>query len=152
MRWVGHVARWKVKGRKEAGGETERRKKVRNKMGLISNIYIYIYQIFVGNLNGTDHIRDLGVNGRIILKCVKKKLNLRVSARFRGPVAGYCEHSIEFSAPVKGGELVSSFQEGFCSMVLNKSCAASSISGVINILTTAPMSESHVQCYVGSKI
>jgi hypothetical protein len=48
MRWVGHVVR----------------------MGKIINAY----KIWLGCLKGRGHSKDLGADGRIILKCILRKL------------------------------------------------------------------------------
>jgi hypothetical protein len=32
-----------------------------------------VYKIWLGSLKGTDHLEDLGINGRIILKCILQK-------------------------------------------------------------------------------
>jgi hypothetical protein len=47
-------------------------------MGAMLKAYI----ILVWKSNGRDHIRRLGVNGRIILKRILKKENMRVSSGF----------------------------------------------------------------------
>jgi hypothetical protein len=36
------------------------------------------YRILVGNLKGRDHLGDLGIDGRIILKWILKKCDMRV--------------------------------------------------------------------------
>ena len=46
------------------------------------NIYIYIYKIAVGKPEGEFHLKDTGVDGRIILKCKLKKEDGRVQIAF----------------------------------------------------------------------
>jgi hypothetical protein len=55
------------------------------------------YKILVGKPKGKIHLRDLGVDGRIMLKRVLKKQNVRMQTGFsylrQGPVAGCREQS-----------------------------------------------------------
>jgi hypothetical protein len=59
-------------------------------------------------LKGRDHSKDLGVNGRIILKwilgkwCVRCGLNS--SGSEKGLVAGSCQHGNEPTIFMKGGK------------------------------------------------
>jgi hypothetical protein len=58
--------------------------------------------------NGTDHSKDLGVGGRIILKSVIKntvgRSELDSSGSEQGPVAVSCEQGTERFASMTGGE------------------------------------------------
>jgi hypothetical protein len=41
-----------------------------------------VYKILVKNLHGRDHLEDSGMDGRIILICILKKLGIRVWTGF----------------------------------------------------------------------
>jgi hypothetical protein len=59
-----------------------------------------------------DHLKDLGVDGRIILKCIFKKWDgrhgLDCSGSGEGQVAGACECCNELSGSIKCGEFLDS--------------------------------------------
>jgi hypothetical protein len=77
------------------------------------------------NRKGTDHLEDLGVDGRILNRILKKQCGkVRVGFIWLriGTDGGSCEHGNEASSTTKGKEFIflaqriSAFQEGLCSM------------------------------------
>jgi hypothetical protein len=64
----------------------------------------------LGNLRGGDHLEDLGVDGRIILRWIVRKWGEKVWTECIwlrwGPVAGCCEHGNELSGSIKGGKFL----------------------------------------------
>jgi hypothetical protein len=58
-------------------------------------------------MNGTDHIEELGVDGRLILKFILKKQCIRMRTRLissgQDPVAGSFEHAKESFGSIKCG-------------------------------------------------
>jgi hypothetical protein len=73
------------------------------------------------NFKGRDHSEDLGVDGRIIVKCILGKQGERLdsSCSSNGLVAGCCEQDNEHSGSIKIGKfldklsVLSASQEGF---------------------------------------
>jgi hypothetical protein len=64
-----------------------------------------VYRVWCGNLEG-DHLEDLGVDGRIILKLIMKK---SVGSAWAGLIwlgAGFCESGNKPLGTVKCGEYV----------------------------------------------
>jgi hypothetical protein len=58
------------------------------------------------NLKGRDHLKDLSIDGRIILKKILKKLGVRMwTASEYGPQEDCCEHGNEPLGYLKGREL-----------------------------------------------
>jgi hypothetical protein len=67
-------------------------------------------QFCSGRLKGRNHLKDLGIDGMIILKCIFGKLSLECglnsSGSGYGPVASSCKHCSKPSGSIKGGEFL----------------------------------------------
>jgi len=71
----------------------------------------YADSILVGKLSDRDHLKELGINGKIILKCMFKKSNgvghgLDCGGSGYGQVAGVCECGNEPLGSIKCGEFL----------------------------------------------
>jgi hypothetical protein len=68
------------------------------------------YRALVGNLREGDHLKDPGIDGNIILKCIFERLDgghrLDQSDSGYGQVAGCCEYGDEPSDSIKCGEFL----------------------------------------------
>jgi hypothetical protein len=62
------------------------------------------------NIKERDHLENLGVNGRIILKLISKLCNVRMWTECNDPeqgvMASYCEYSNESLDSVRGQEFL----------------------------------------------
>jgi hypothetical protein len=59
--------------------------------------------LWKGNLKEKDHLGDLGVDGRIILRCILNRMGRALIIRLTedGDMAGSCEHGNELSGSIK---------------------------------------------------
>jgi hypothetical protein len=81
MRWVGRVAC----------------------MGEMRNVY----KFWLENMNGRDHLEDVGVDGKILLEFILGEwCGLYSSGSGQGLVAGRCEHCNKPLGSIKGGEFL----------------------------------------------
>jgi hypothetical protein len=77
-------------------------------------MYIYITcstrrrdETSIQNLEGGDHLGDLSVDDRIILKSkFGSGYGLYLTGSECGPMAGYCKDGNEISVSIKGGEFL----------------------------------------------
>jgi len=62
--------------------------------------------LWKGNLKEKDHLGDLGLDGRIILRCILNIMGRTLIIRLTqdGDMAGCCEHGDEPSGSMKYGE------------------------------------------------
>jgi hypothetical protein len=63
------------------------------------------YNIFVGKAEGKNHSEDLGIDGRLILQCIRMDctgLGWDAFGSYYGPLTDPCEHGNEISASIKG--------------------------------------------------
>jgi hypothetical protein len=61
------------------------------------------------NLKGRDHLKDFGLDGRIILDWILNKVGgcgLDSSGLGYGPVVGSCEYGTKPSGSIKGGKFL----------------------------------------------
>jgi hypothetical protein len=64
-------------------------------------------KLWSGNLNGRDHLDDLGIDRRVLIKCILKKEGLyQIQLSQNGPVAGSCEHCNGPLGSIKGWEFL----------------------------------------------
>jgi hypothetical protein len=66
------------------------------------------YKILVGKPEGKNHLEDLGIGGRIVLKQISEKYSVRcgldASGSGQGLVVGCCKHSNKPWDLIKGEE------------------------------------------------
>ena len=66
--------------------------------------------VWWGNLREGDHVEDPGIDGRILLRWIFKKWDVRTgldrSGSGQGQVAGICECGNESSCSIKRGEFL----------------------------------------------
>jgi hypothetical protein len=84
------------------------------------------------NQNGRDHMRDIGTDGKIILRTIFQEQGIRMWSGLiwlrYSPVVGFCKHGDVPSGSIEGREsdqlTVTTASQGLCSMelVLSKSC------------------------------
>jgi hypothetical protein len=75
----------------------------------------------MGNLKERDRLQDLGVDGRIILNWILKKLGVTVWTRFHWLKTGFCECYKMPSGSVNGGEFLDQMRD--CQFLMKDSAA-----------------------------